>query len=109
MQALVVSIGRNIGAEPMPNDVWQDFRDDVASVILGFGLVVFTGFGDGDWNEDDEESWTVIVSVGGQVSERDAEYRRVLAELSALCDNYDQDAIAVTLGTTVFATRREVA
>lgn len=99
--ALTVSFGRNVGTVPMPDSKWRRFRRDVQSVLCQtVGCPDTKHYGHGLWDGIREESSVVTVF------EPRSEYvPKLLAELSRVANRYDQDAIAVTNGETVFAER----
>lgn len=84
MPTIVISIGRNIGDEPMPLDRWLSFTLDVLQAVEGEQL--FVGYGVGQYEGGAEESFTIIAS--GSVS------RDTLAHLS---EKYEQQSIAYSV------------
>lgn len=93
---LVVSIGRNVGGEPMADEAWNDFRSDTAEAVREHvaGPVVFAGSGYGEWEETREESFTILVA---EASARYARYFELRAALGRLAREYGQDAVAVSV------------
>lgn len=111
MSTITVSLGRNVGAEPMHDTVWQAFRAEAWNIVdfpvwASEGQIVFTGTGEGRWKGDDgvtvlEEAYTIVAVV----PDEDADLVGEAIERSAarLAVKYGQEAIAVTVGATVLA------
>lgn len=95
-RTLVVSIGRNIGSEPMHHYHWTDFKADVWALLKDLGTVVFHGDNVGYTLEED--AYTIIV-------DRPTGWGEVIwlhAEMGKLARKYYQDAIAMTVGDVRF-------
>lgn len=90
----VVSVGRNIGSEPMSDTDWLGFRIELEQCLEPFG-VLFAGTGQGSWDGSGEQSHTVV--CGALDIEETAQ---VQAWLSDLARSYGQEAIAFTVGAT---------
>jgi hypothetical protein len=85
-----ISVGRNIGIEPMDDSRWEQFVDDVLSLIHKHGGEVYTiADGGGAWDGVAEQS---AVIVFGGTSHDFAD------ELSALASAYGQEAIGLLSG-----------
>ena len=59
-----VSIGRNVGADPLPQPRWDSFQGRVASAISATGAdILGTYLGFGEWEGVSEESsgWLALV------------------------------------------------
>jgi hypothetical protein len=102
--AMTVSIGRNIGdglsTRPMDTDTWERFQREVQyTVEAAVGPVYFAGTGRG-WSEEwgVEDAFTLVAEEPGYGDIRD----RLLDDLARSGRYFGQDAIAVTIGNTVF-------
>ena len=96
---LVVSIGRNIGEDPMSTRTWEAFRGEVRSACETALNVpaVFDGMGIRMYEGRMEDSATLIFNAeapldGGPLARR----------LAHLAWYYGQDSIAFTAGQTRF-------
>lgn len=95
---VVVSIGRNIGDAPMNDEMWEDFRDRVfRQVEKGCSAIHFFGDGVGVYEGVEEESYTVIGTV------KDEYDHSMFIDLCDTADDFWQESIAITFGTTGFA------
>lgn len=101
VKTLVVTIGRNVGSQPMDGTAWMRFKVETRKVVASWGIVVFAGEGQGIWKGQTERAYTVIVSVTGRPAESSLYPLRIA--LYALGKAYGQEAIAITLGKTEFA------
>ena len=93
---LVVTIGRNVGIEPMSDARWSEFQDRViATVRRHFAHSQSFGpfYGVGEWDGVTEESavLTFLTSYPGSTD-------RFAVDLAELSSEYDQDAIAWSFG-----------
>lgn len=92
-----VSIGRNIGGEPMGEDRWASFKaETVDAVERHAGPVVTVAEGTGRY-EGQVETTFVVVGAGTGERRTPLEF-----ELQALAWAYEQDAIAVSEAEPVF-------
>lgn len=99
---LVVSIGRNVGDEPMSTEEWLLFKHEVRdSMNIASAVVYAEAEGQGEWEGVGEETCVWIFSVVSDM--RKEELRHELADLS---DYFQQDAIAWLEGETEFLTGR---
>lgn len=97
---VTVSIGRNVGDEPMSQDRFDSFRDATWTTLEGHGAVIhFVGTGTGYWDGGTEQSITFVASIENVAG--------LYRALELLAFNFDQDAIALTTGTTSFPGSRE--
>lgn len=96
-RSVVVSIGRNIGDDPMRDDDWKTFKAEVYDVVAEFSPVVFYGQGIGIYKDTAEDSYTVIAEVNNLSG-----WARLHDRLAKLAKQYGQDSIAITLGDTEF-------
>lgn len=94
---VIVSIGRNIGDAPMDDEMWADFRDRTFEIVEKAATIHFFGDGIGVYEGIEEESYTVIGTV------KDEYDMSMFVRLCDLADDFWQDSIAVTYGTTGFA------
>jgi len=99
---VTVTIGRNLGSEPMSPHDWADFQSlttqaarDLLAPTLTFGP--FTG--SGEWDDVVEESAVFIF-----VSHYPASVRAVESKLVAVASEFGQDAIAWSFGPNLLAT-----
>ena len=89
-----ITIGRNVGLEPMPDGTWTQFIDEVSALITRCGGVVYiAGYGSGEWDGVAEES-AVITFEGVEADD-------LTDGLVFLAAMYEQDAIALLTGVTV--------
>lgn len=99
---MTVSIGRNVEGVPMGEHAWQDFRALLVSVLEHHECFhktpYFAGVGHGWYEGAMEESFTVVCE-GLPVY---AMWMDFIADLGKLREEFGQDSIAVTTGTTRF-------
>lgn len=94
---IVVSIGRNVGDEPMDVEQWLRFRGATYDAIAERGfVVVFEGEGTGTYEGSREPSFTLVATGNGN---RIADVGRALARLAR---EFGQESIALTTGNTSF-------
>jgi hypothetical protein len=89
-----LSIGRNIGDEPMSQFDWKNFKHEF-SRIVGRHAAILTSVRDGiaSWGGEDEESFLLLANIRpGRNS--DALQR----SLERLARDYEQDAIGIVGG-----------
>lgn len=84
---VIVSIGRNVGDEPMSNERWIDFKLSVCSL---FPQRIFTGTGIGEYEGTKEESFSVIAPAPTEVW-------FLRGVLRALAREYGQECIALSI------------
>lgn len=96
MKNVTVSIGRNIGENPMSDAAWDDFREGVFQACENAGEIHFFGDGVGVYEGKEEESYTVTLTL------KDEYDITLLRHLSDYCIIFEQDCIAVTWGETDF-------
>lgn len=94
---VTVSIGRNVGAVPMPVDVWRRFRRDVAGYLASGDVFVSDARTVGRWDGVAEESRTWVASIAS------SDVPSIVSAMAALARAYRQDAIAVSVGQTTLA------
>lgn len=99
---ITVSIGRNIGAEPMDSPSWYRFQLRLHDALEESGEIVCQTIGRSVWTDTDglttsEESYSVVVAPYGP-----AEVERIRADLAGLARTYCQDSIALTNATAEF-------
>jgi hypothetical protein len=98
---VTVSIGRNVGDEPMSDERWYDFRSallDELDLYSG-GNIHFQGQGTGIYAGTVEQSFTAVATVENPVG--------LYHTLAELAHAFDQDSIALTTGNTSFPGSRE--
>lgn len=86
-----VSIGRNIGETPMPDDRWAAFQDDVWDALIDLGTVFTLAEGDGIYDGRVERSAVAVA----EVDEADLPYLR--DRLAVLAGRYQQECIALAV------------
>jgi hypothetical protein len=111
MSTITVSIGRNIGDEPMDDGQWVTYQEEAhrwtdQSVWCVGGQIVFEGVGVGQWTDEDghtvrEDAFTIVALVDDDVA--DVVHAEIVRRMAITARNYGQDAIAVTVGTTTLA------
>ena len=111
MGTLIVSIGRNVGDEPMGDYLWESFRTEVWGAVdfpvwAADGQIVFTGQGEGQWRGEDgattyEAAYTIVALVPD--ADNDIVREAIVRSMAKIAGKYGQDAIAVTLGATTLA------
>lgn len=101
-----VTIGRNVGDKPMSAGEWSEFRtmtERVAAKAFAFHVVRPEGWeimsGTGAWRGVAEECFRVA-GFGLEESDAVSVAATLRERVTVLCDLYDQDAIAVTVGET---------
>lgn len=97
MQTTVtISIGRNVGDQPMSADKWRRFRADIGRRLRAAGANVFvdTAVSTGTWDGVREQSATWVASVEANRLET------IRVGLERACRLFQQDAIALTIGQT---------
>ena len=96
LDAVTISIGRNIGAEPMPDRRWLMFREAVWEALDTADATVHVGDAKsiGEWEGIAEDSATFVAEVPPD------NVPALLQDIRELCGPYGQDAIAVTVGRT---------
>ena len=121
MYSLTVTIGRNVPdmhdqrddvtgeriQAPMPLVHWETFVDEVAELLTSFAVTdnpefdedaVEVHYGRGVWDGVEEDSAKVTLLSHGTLNA--SENRRLNKVLTNLRHKYNQDAIAVTTGTS---------
>jgi len=95
---VIVSIGRNIGSEPMNNQKWDVFRGLVKNEVYRYCAdIYFIGTGQGLYGGTTEESFTVI----GGFNEGGSKLNLKRA-LGGLARDFGQECIAVTFANPEF-------
>lgn len=92
---MTVTVGRNIGNSPMAQEQWERFTTDVLrNVRVNTTHIYFVGFGNGNYEGVDEESFTIVSSdpVGTGIAVR--------ISLELLAHANRQECIALTIGET---------
>jgi hypothetical protein len=98
-----LSIGRNIGAEPMDHALWGEFRTALVHALTDRGATIITTVdGQSSWNDQPEATYLVLVTDWPTGRRADALQRR----LEHLASIYGQEAIGLVGGpgeTLVYA------
>jgi len=98
-----VTIGRNIGGEPMEAYRWASFTMKAARVVTTRGLTVYTSRAAGLGSFTGENGVTIREESCTWVYElEEAAVKATIALLHDLAVEYGQESIALVLGTTVF-------
>ena len=98
MRTVMVSIGRNIGNEPMSRKDWLAFVNDASDAIRAQGESPEFHFGTGIWDGISEESVHLTV-YRDEITE--TYLYGVKNRLSILASKYGQDAIALTISEPI--------
>ena len=97
---VTVSIGRNVGDEPMSDERWYAFREATHEVLDARGTAIhFEGTGTGYFEGNIEQSFTLVATVENVVG--------LYHALATLAGEFDQDSIALTTGATSFPGTKE--
>lgn len=97
MTTIVVSIGRNVGDEPMDAEQWLRFRGHIVDAVQEREFdIVFEGEGTGTYEGQREPSFT-LVATG-----RPTKVAGLYYALDDLAREFGQDSIALTAGNTSF-------
>ncbi len=106
MHEYSVTIGRNVGKEPMLSARWRQFRERVSNALLVVAAIddqiidaidVTTGH-DGEWNSISEDMARVTLRVSHPLS-KDA-MQKLHIRLGNLATAYRQECVALTVGTS---------
>lgn len=100
--SITVTIGRNVGTEPMSDERWIRFRADVVDHLSSLVKPSFTFIYDGvgEWEGVSEDSSAILLGETGYT----ASVADVGSVLSALARDYGQDAIGWSAGPAKLAT-----
>jgi hypothetical protein len=113
MKTATVTIGRNIGNEPMSQTEWNNFIDQTTNALKAFETQVY-GLGDtwtelhlgqGSWNGITEDSAKITLfyqepksSFTNDEQEAEDDLRKTLGDLAY---RFEQDAVALNFGHSV--------
>lgn len=94
---IVVSIGRNVGTEPMRDEQWNDFRESLIDIVGNYARIVFSGTGTGidPGTNITESSFTLVGTLTTNIT-------GLYHELATLAYAFGQESIALTTGNTAF-------
>ena len=98
----VITIGRNIENEPMGDTRWDSFVGEVNEIVKNRSLQVYTAraYGEGRW-ENPTGGGVIIESSCSWVFEmEEASAKYFKNALHELAKKYEQDGIALILGST---------
>lgn len=88
-----VSIGRNVGSEPMNLAEWHAFHKDVRDIVFEVkGTILETVHGRGAWRDGEEESILILATIPGH---RVDYVRTILASIASI---FHQEAIGFVGG-----------
>lgn len=96
-RTVTITVGRNIGTEPMHDCEWDELRTDLRALLARLGATVHVdcAAGRGTWDGIEEENVTTVAGL-------DAGALDALATgVATLRDRFRQDAVAMTIGETV--------
>jgi hypothetical protein len=94
MDTATVTIGRNVGTEPMSDDRWTDYVRQARQVAQMAMSDVWADAGyDGGWEGNEEDAWAFY---GPLTPGLDVDALR--STLATLADVYGQDAIGLSVG-----------
>ena len=105
MYSYTITIGRNVGTEPMSAERWEEFKATALSELEyrfnayqpgAYAIEEHTGYG--YWESGREESHKVTALVEKALGWDHLEYLR--RDLAAVAGQFDQDAIALTIGVS---------
>lgn len=104
------TIGRNVGATPMSDDMWSMFKGHVFALLSSYvthnGDVVEQHEGVGVWHGETEQSCKVTLLAVHEIT--DAQLADLRKGLTYYAEGHNQDAIALTIGTSeLLSARRE--
>lgn len=104
MATATISIGRGGAERRLSDSEWNAFSTNIIQLLNHIGATVFVNAAEsiGEWEGVSEESRTWVADIG------DTEGDFLIGWLSMTAGAFDQDAIALTLGTTTLVepTRR---
>lgn len=98
---VTVTIGRNVGSEPMSEHDWRDFQSMITGTIrdlLAPSVSFGPFYGSGEWEGVTEES-----AVFTFVSHYPASVARVTERLGKVAEMFSQDAVAWSFGLDILA------
>lgn len=93
MRTITVTIGRNVGDEPMDLDTWNQYASSVRGLVEGYANLWTVTPYKGSWNGTDEQAMIYY----GPVSEL-VDLDRLRVGLSNLATYYQQDGIGLSVG-----------
>lgn len=105
--SVTVTVGRNVGSEPMGDGLWDEFRDSVAECLDGWcrvidlddGFTLSHSHGVGEWDDVPEDNYTVTAYGIGSLADAARVFEGVQWSMAGYAGIWWQDSIAVTLGT----------
>lgn len=100
----IVTIGRNIGDEPMPEYRWLEFKSEAIRLALEWGPVVVIAEGEGEYEAGMQEGTFTVTATGRSGSRKGP----ILEGAARLARKYSQRSIAVTFGQPMFIGPMEV-
>lgn len=89
-----ITIGRNVGEQPMPETNWKSFLWDTGRALqkrAKIDGIIFSGHGLGIWGKVNESSHAYIVLADG------VDESALKADLAKLAKKYRQDAIGCAI------------
>lgn len=97
MATVTVSIGRNVGDEPMSAEEWASFALYIGGTIRREASAVYVDSAEsrGEWNgvAEDSRTWVAECATFDAVN-------AIAGNVQRACARYRQDAIAVTVAGT---------
>lgn len=113
--SVTVTIGRNVGSEPMGYGLWDSFRESVADSLTMWcrinmrdgDFTLSHSHGVGEWDGVPEDSYTVTAYGIGSLADAANVFEAVQRSMAGYAGFWEQDAIAVTLGTVALVSPSE--
>lgn len=103
MRTAYITIGRNIGQDPLPIQFWGDFKRETALTAQIFGEVVTDAEGRGVYGTIYEDTYILAVSLW-----QNADEDELGRALDILAGKYHQDSIVLTVGEPQFRTSKVI-
>lgn len=105
MYVYSLTIGRNVGSDPMPPIQWCSCRNDAMEILRSAARDAALhvdaeerSFGIGVWDGIAEDNATLSIRTTAKID--DSILNQLRKSVKALAATYRQDAIALTIGTS---------
>lgn len=113
--SVTVTVGRNVGSEPMGDGLWDEFCDSVAECVAMWcdisvrddGFILLHSRGVGEWDDVPEDNYTVTAYGIERLGDAARVFESVQESMAGYARIWGQDAIAVTLGTVALVSPSE--
>lgn len=104
--SVTVTVGRNVGSEPMAAESWDSFRERVADCLAmwcridvqGGFFMLSHSHGVGEWDGVPEDNYTVTAYGIERMGDAASVFESVQSSMAGYARVWEQDAIAVTFG-----------